>query len=201
MIIDYNDKAQMTQLGLGAKQNNVFRLFTKKKKKDGDGFADACERVYWTVEGVDAYEGVTFRNVSNTSGCCTDFLGCTFKDCRSACSILDIDTRGEVSGCTFDAVTAFDEDGYIIHSVYEKIELVTDISNCRFINCQVGNADGNLSYCSYYKLFSTNKTVQVDNFDYESCEVEGNEKNDNSGDDHDGADGIGVLSELFKKRR
>lgn len=234
MIIDYNNKEQMAEMGIGAGRNNVFALF-KKKDNDGGGFADACGRVYWNVEGVDSYEGVTFRNfptvtfedisfkncifedvqavefmggkvegctfrnVSNTSGCCTDFYGCTFKDCHSDCNILDIDTRGEVSGCTFDTVTALDEDGYIIHSVYEKIGLVTDITNCRFINCQVGNEDGDLTYCSHFKPFSA-KTDEVDNFDYESCKVEGNEKNGNSNSDPDDADRIGVLSGLFRKR-
>ena len=236
MVIDYNNKEQMAEMGSGAGRNNVFSLF-KKKDNGGDGeLADAYGRVYWNVEGVDVYEGVTFRNfptvtfedisfkncvfedieavelmggkvegctfrnVSNTSGCRTDFYDCTFRDCHSDRNILDIDAWGEVSGCTFDTVTALDDEGYIIHSVFEKIALVTEITNCRFINCQVGNEDGDLTYCSYYKLFSTSRTVSVDNFDHESCEVVGNEKNSDSNSDHDVTDGIGVLSGLFRKR-
>ena len=146
-------------------------------------------------------DGCTFENVSSTVGCCTDFFGCFFKNCCISGSILNIDTRGAVEGCTFESMTALGNEGYIIHAVYESEDDVKPIKNCRFSDCDVENDEGKFTYCSYLKTVPSVKKIQVDNFDYESCKVEGNEKNSDSNSDHDVTGEFRVFSSLFRKRQ
>ena len=113
--------------------------------------------------------GCTFKNVDSVTGHYSDFSGCTFKQCCSTGPLLTIDSSGQVENCDFDTITALGEDGYVILSVFGKKSDVTEIVNCRFTDCQVESEDGECCRCDYFVPFSSLRTIQTDNLDYESC--------------------------------
>ena len=114
-----------------------------------------------------------FHNEDEVVGIRTDFHGCMFKDC--CCSdgpFLTIDGQGNVEDCTFDTVTALGDQGYIIYSVYGKKEDVEIVSGCKFVDCRFESEDSECCYCAYFKKISSNKTVEVDNVDWDTCRFE-----------------------------
>ena len=184
MIIDYQNQEQMKELGFRINKEHG-RVFVSV---DGDydcvtfrNFptitTDDTDFINCTFENTQAIEfsqadvkNCTFRNVSEVSGHFTDFSGCIFVECCSQGPLLTIDNVGSVEGCTFETITALGDDGYVIYSVYGKKKDVREIKNCKFLDCEVENEDGELTYCCYYKPFSSYKTVDIDNVDFWSCD-------------------------------
>lgn len=115
-------------------------------------------------------EGCTFKNVNNIEGVRTNFNNCTFSECCSDGPLLVIDSHGCVEDCVFDTITTLGDDGYIIYSVYGKKNEVEMVSGCKFIDCQVESVGGKYCYCAYFKPFSSYKTIEIDNVDYDTCE-------------------------------
>lgn len=114
--------------------------------------------------------GCTFKNVDEIEGVRTDFNECNFNKCCSDGPFLTIDSHGCVEDCVFDTITALNEQGYIIYSVYGKRKEVEIISGCKFVDCQVESEDGKYCSCKYFKPFSYYKTISADNVDYDTCE-------------------------------
>lgn len=123
-----------------------------------------------------AFEGCclqncTFKNVNCIEGHTTDFDGCTFTGCCSQGPLLTIDTKGKISHCNFDSITALGGDGYVIDAVYKTKEDVQSIEHCTFFDCQVESEDGTLCSCSYFKPFSSVRTVSINNLDLQTCKI------------------------------
>ena len=114
--------------------------------------------------------GCTFKNVNNIESVRTDFTACTFIQCCAEGPFLTIDSQGKVDGCVFDTITALGEDGYAIYAVYGNRSDVQAISRCTFTDCQVENDEGSLCYCAYFKPYSSYRTIEIDNVDYNTCE-------------------------------
>lgn len=115
-------------------------------------------------------EGCTFKSVNNIEGVCTNFNNCTFTGCCSDGPFLVIDSHGCVEDCVFNTITTLGDDGYIIYSVYGKKNEVEMVSGYKFIDCQVESEEGKYRYCAYFKPFSSYKTIEIDNVDYDTCE-------------------------------
>ena len=132
---------------------------------------------------VEAYQckinDCVFHNVSEITGHYTDFYGCTFEHCCSQGPLLTIDSDGSIEHCVFNTISALTEDGYVIFSAYDKKSDIKDIVDCYFADCEVENDEGELAYCVYFKPFSSRKSVEIDNFDRDSC-VFRNKKKENS---------------------
>ena len=113
-------------------------------------------------------ENCVFQNVSNIQSHQTEFKECSFIQCCSQGPLLIINA-GKMNGCTFNTITSFTDDGYIVYSIYEKKSKVKSIKNCRFVDCQVENKANCLTHCVYFKPLSSRKTISVDNVDYDTC--------------------------------
>ena len=183
MVIDYNNKEQLKDLNFRINNENgrvfvniemdyesvTFRNFPTITT-DGTDFKNCTFENTQAVEFSEAeVQGCTFHNVSAIEGHFTDFSGCTFVQCCSQGPFLTIDNVGSVDGCTFETITALGDDGYVIYSVYGKKKDVSEIKNCKFIDCEVESEDGELTSCCYFKPLSSYNTVCIDNVDYESC--------------------------------
>lgn len=113
----------------------------------------------------------TFVNVNDILGHYSEFVGSKFIACCSNGPLLTIDSKGTVDGCTFESVTAKNEDGYIVWSVFARKEDASDITNSRFVNCRVENEEKDLCRCTYYRGFPVFTDVSYANIDYNSCEI------------------------------
>ena len=184
MIIDYQNQEQMKELGFRINKEHGRVFVSVDGDYDGLTFCnfptittDDTDFINCTFENTQAIEfsradvkNCTFRNVSEISGHFTDFSGCTFVECCSQGPLLTIDNVGSVEDCTFETITALGDDGYVIYSIYGKKKDVREIKKCKFLDCEVENEDGELTYCCYYKPFSSYKTVDIDNVDFWSCD-------------------------------
>lgn len=121
-----------------------------------------------TISSCDMNDCV-FKNVDGVDGFHTNFTDCQFENCSAEDSLLVIDSKGQVDGCTFKNISA---PGYIIYSVYGKKQEIETIENCNFINCRIGNLNDTCCYCSHFKPFSSYNTIRVNNVNYESCNFE-----------------------------
>ena len=184
MVIDYKNKEQMKELNFKMHTEHGRVLVSVDDDYEGVTFRNfptiTAEDVNFkncTFEDTQAIEfsqgevkKCTFRNISEIRGHYADFKKCTFVECCSQGPLLTIDSSGSVTGCSFETITALGEDGYVIYSVYGKKDDVQDIKNCRFIDCTVESEDKSLTYCAYFKRFSSFKTKEIDNVDFWSCD-------------------------------
>ena len=112
-----------------------------------------------------------FKNVDNIMGQYTDFQDSVFKDCCSNGPLLVIDSSGRVDNCTFETITTLGENGYVVSASFNSKDDVTQIINCKFVDCQVESEDGELCHCLYFEPVLSFKTVLVDNVYCDTCEV------------------------------
>jgi hypothetical protein len=184
MIIDYNDRKNAIAEGIVINKNGdaeyhgseqvrsiSFKNFQKLQFENvtiEDCRFDNCGEVS-IYDG--EVRGCNFCNVSAIEGHYASFTDCIFSRCCSYGALLTIDSEGGVEGCSFENITALSEDGYVIFSVYKSKNDVRDIERCSFVDCICENEEEELASCSYFKPFSSFKTVDVDNMDYESCNI------------------------------
>lgn len=110
-----------------------------------------------------------FKNICSVEGVRSNFNNCIFKECTSEGPFLYIDSHGQVNGCRFETITALGDQGYIIRSGYLKKKDIEMVVHCRFIDCLVESEDSELCSCFYFKPFSSYRTINTDNVDYDSC--------------------------------
>lgn len=185
MVLDYKNNKDFTLKNGVSPENKIGEThFTVQKKVTGLTFTnfnnlclddavfencsfENCERV--STESCRMID-CTFKNIKNIEGIRTDFTDCRFYDSSSQGAFLVIDSHGCVKGCIFKNISAKEDDGYIIYSVYGKKSDVEIIKNCQFINCKTESEDKKLCYCAYFKPFSSYNTVKVNNLDSDTCE-------------------------------
>lgn len=180
MVIDYKNQELIKELNFWVNKERVY--VGGRTKFEGDIFrnfpaitSQDTTFVNCTFENCRIVkisrciaENCVFQNVSNTQSHQTKFKECSFIHCYSQGPLLIINA-GEINRCTFETITSFTDDGYIVYSIYEKKSKVKSIKNCRFVDCHVENKANGLTHCVYFKPLSSRKTISIDNVDYDTC--------------------------------